>query len=184
MHEFFSQLRIKPVEHESTLIAPHSDRVQIWSAFAPLAGHSRYIGTMALFMRRDSSRHPCGRYLRAVIRKILVFKSRADRKIFKSRADRKKIARKNRWRTGCFAVVLPVGARSTACSRDKRRAAIPSVTFRGGLQLREQSVRSGDECTPLRQQGAREPQRDEGLPDVALIEAASGRRALVAGATN
>jgi hypothetical protein len=175
MHEFFSQLRIKPVEHESTLIAPHSDRVQIWSAFAPLAGHSRYTGTMALFMRRDSSRHPCGRYLRAVIRKILVFKSRADRK---------KIARKNRWRTGCFAVVLPVGARSTACSRDKRRAAIPSVTFRGGLQLREQSVRSGDECTPLRQQGAREPQRDEGLPDVALIEAASGRRALVAGATN
>jgi hypothetical protein len=175
MHEFFSQLRIKPVEHESTLIAPHSDRIQIWSAFAPLAGHSRYTGTMALFMRRDSSRHPCGRYLRAVIRKILVFKSRADRK---------KIARKNRSRTGCFAVVLPVGARSTACSRDKRRAAIPSVTFGGGLQLREQSVRSGDECTPLRQQGAREPQRDEGLPDVALIEAASGRRALVAGATN
>lgn len=175
MHEFFSQLRIKPVEHESTLIAPHSDRIQIWSAFAPLAGHSRYTGTMALFMRRDSSRHPCGRYLRAVIRKILVFKSRADRK---------KIARKNRSRTGCFAVVFPVGARSTACSRDKRRAAIPSVTFGGGLQLREQSVRSGDECTPLRQQGAREPQRDEGLPDVALIEAASGRRALVAGATN
>jgi hypothetical protein len=175
MHEFFSQLRIKPVEHESTLIAPHSDRIQIWSAFAPLAGHSRYTGTMALFMRRDSSRHPCGRYLRAVIRKILVFKSRADRK---------KIARKNRSRTGCFAVVLPVGDRSTACSRDKRRAAIPSVTFGGGLQLREQSVRSGDECTPLRQQGAREPQRDEGLPDVALIEATSGRGALVAGATN